>query len=473
MKNQEATIAAISTPPGSGGIGIIRISGSEACSASDKIFSAHSSLCGEGDRRAEVSEQPTHTIRHGYLYDPETGELLDECMLSVMRAPASYTKEDVVEINCHGSYAVLQRVLDCLFHFGVRPAEPGEFTKRAFLNGRMDLSKAEAVMDLIHAKTEESRRAAVEQLSGSLSRELAAIRHALVSCLAEIEVSIDYPEYEMDGAAGVHTMEVLAETQQKLEHLRQTYHRGRVMREGLKMVIAGRPNAGKSSLLNALSGFHRAIVTDIPGTTRDLIEEWIDLDGLPVVLIDTAGLRDASDLVEQIGIQKAEEAIAQADLVLYLVDVSDCEESQRKIDEEQLARIPPDRCFLIINKTDQANREKIDKLLSHFPSYPAVETSLLRGDGLDLLCRKIKERYCQEQWTLNSQAVLTNARHKERVDRALEAIQKAMESYRQQMPLDCISYDLWQCGQYLGEITGESVQEDVLDEIFSRFCLGK
>ncbi len=473
MTRIEDTIAAISTPPGSGGIGIVRISGSEACSVSDKIFSVHFSLSDPLRPKQDVSSMKSHTIRHGYLLDPTSGELLDECMVSKMNGPASYTKEDVVEINCHGSYAVLQRVLELLYSLGVRPAEPGEFTKRAFLNGRIDLSKAEAVLDLIQAKTEESRKAAVQQLSGGLSRELVKIRSQLVSCLAEIEVSIDYPEYNMDENTGEHTMDVLCQTKQELERLCRTYHRGRLVREGLKLVIAGRPNAGKSSLMNVLSGFHRAIVTDVPGTTRDIIEEWIDLDGIPVILTDTAGLRESEDLVERIGIEKAQEAIRQADLVLYLIDAADQSGSGPAEDEEVLLSVPPEKCFLIINKKDKASPEQRRWLAERYAAYPSVETSLLDGEGIDILCQRIKTLFTEEQYFMNSQVMITNARHKERIDRALEAIRQAIDSYEQQMPLDCISYDLWRCGQYLGEITGDSVQEDVLEEIFSRFCLGK
>lgn len=465
--HSEDTIAAISTPAGTGGIGIIRISGNEAVEIANKIFRGISKRAAGKDAVARMS---SHTLKYGIIVDPNTEELLDECLISVMKAPHSYTKEDVVEINCHGGYAVMRKILSILFQVGARPAEPGEFTKRAFLNGRIDLSKAEAVMDLILAKTDAGRKTAAQQLSGRLSGEIATIREKLKLCLAEIEVALDYPEYEMDEETGASAIALLDEIQKKLKSISDTFYRGRILKEGIKVAIAGIPNAGKSSLLNLLSGYDRAIVTDIPGTTRDTIEESIDFEGIPIILTDTAGLRETSDAVEKIGVGRSYEVIRNSDIVVFLADISDSVPAARSKEllNEIKNKIGSDKNIIVVlNKSDIEQREAA----AVFGEY-AVKMSVKENRGTELLLEKIKE-LMQIGAVENSDTVITSERHKTLIDQALDALRKAVESYQDHMPLDCISYDIWECGKFLGEITGESIEEDVMETIFSKFCLGK
>lgn len=465
--HSEDTIAAISTPAGTGGIGIIRISGNEAVEIANKIFRGVSKRAAGKDAVARMS---SHTIKYGTIVDPNTEELLDECLISVMKAPHSYTKEDVVEINCHGGYAVMRKILSILFQIGARPAEAGEFTKRAFINGRIDLSKAEAVMDLILAKTDAGRKTAAQQLSGRLSGEIAAIREKLKLCLAEIEVALDYPEYEMDGEAGGSAITLLNEIQKKLKKLSDTFYRGHILKEGIKVAIAGIPNVGKSSLLNLLSGHDRAIVTDIPGTTRDTIEESIDYEGIPIILTDTAGLRETSDAVEKIGVDRSYEVIQNSDIVVFMADISDSVQAARSKEllDEIKTKIESDKNILVVlNKSDIEQREAS----AVFGEY-AVKMSVKENRGAEVLLEKIKE-LMQIGAVENSDTVITSERHKTLIDQALVALRKAEESYQANLPLDCISYDIWECGKFLGEITGESIEEDVMETIFSKFCLGK
>ena len=465
--HSEDTIAAISTPAGTGGIGIIRISGNEAVEIANKIFRGVSKRAAGKDAVARMS---SHTLKYGTIVDPNTEELLDECLISVMKAPHSYTKEDVVEINCHGGYAVMRKILSILFQIGARPAEPGEFTKRAFINGRIDLSKAEAVMDLILAKTDAGRKTAAQQLSGRLSGEIAAIREKLKLCLAVIEVALDYPEYEMDGEAGGSAITLLNEIQKKLKKLSDTFYRGHILKEGIKVAIAGIPNVGKSSLLNLLSGHDRAIVTDIPGTTRDTIEESIDYEGIPIILTDTAGLRETSDAVEKIGVDRSYEVIQNSDIVVFMADISDSVQAARSKEllDEIKTKIESDKNILVVlNKSDIEQREAS----AVFGEY-AVKMSVKENRGAEVLLEKIKE-LMQIGAVENSDTVITSERHKTLIDQALVALRKAEESYQANLPLDCISYDIWECGKFLGEIPGESIEEDVMETIFSKFCLGK
>lgn len=455
------TIAAISTPMGSGGIGIIRISGPEAFATAKKLFRA--SLSSSEEQSHEIFDKlSSHSLKHGYAVSPETGEVLDECLFGKMQGPSTYTCEDVVEINCHGGMAVMKSILHQLFSLGVRPANPGEFTKRAFLNGRLDLSEAEGVMDIINAETEKSRKAAVEQLDGRFSQQLKNMRQRLTESIGEIEVALEYPEYEMDVPAFDHTQEALEEIICQLNELSLSYGRGRLLREGLKVVIAGKPNAGKSSLMNYLTGHERAIVTDIPGTTRDTIEEFTEIDGYPVIFTDTAGLRESNDIVEQIGVDKARQEIHSADLVLYVVDPN----------EEPYEQADFTGGYVIINKTDSATAEQIEKCRRFYSDKPILEVSVLEQKGTTAIFDAIKETFDLGD---NSQGkmLITNARHKQLIDQAAEALRRGINQYKAGMPLDCITYDMWQSAGYLGEIVGESVSEEIIDSIFDRFCLGK
>lgn len=465
----EDTIAAISTPAGSGGIGIIRISGPEAFLVCKKLFRAYLSVQNKPntpENSAEVFEKmPSHSLKHGYIVKYQTDEILDECLISKMQAPNTYTREDVAEINCHGGPAVMRAILQELYALGVRPAEPGEFTKRAFLNGRLDLSEAEAVMDLIRAQTDISRKAAISQLDGKLSEEVEKIQQQLTAAIGEIEVTLEYPEYDMEAEAAAHTEEVLCKIITRLKELAVSYGRGRLIREGLRVVIAGKPNAGKSSLLNYLSGHSRAIVTDIPGTTRDIIEEFTEIDGYPVLVTDTAGLRNSEDPVEQIGIEKAREEIQNADLVLYMADPRDDE----PIDAETEG-ILPENTIVLINKKDIAEEEQIRKSREKFGKYQIKEISVLQKDGMEEIMELIKQRFdCYN----GGNAILTNARHKQLIDESITALNRGLEQYQGGMPLDCVTYDIRQCAEKLGEITGTSVSDEVIDNIFKRFCLGK
>ncbi|MBQ8164458.1 MAG: tRNA uridine-5-carboxymethylaminomethyl(34) synthesis GTPase MnmE [Clostridia bacterium] len=495
MNNFSDTIAAISTAPGSSGVGIIRISGEDAFTISDKLFcrnkEAFLHICdkyfsdgesGDFPSMNDVSSMNNHEIRHGYIYDfvkntDEKGKVgvsvdfIDECLLSKMPAPYSYTGENVAEINCHGSFAVLSRVLSAVIKSGARPAEPGEFTKRAFLNGKLDLAKAEAVMDIINSKTEQSRRAAVSQLEGRLSKQIEGIRSSLIGCLSEIDVSIDYPEYEMDGITGDHSMQIMIDAEKSLKRLSETYYRGRLIKEGINLVLSGCPNAGKSSLMNVLSGYNRAIVTDIPGTTRDVIEEFIQIDGISVTVTDTAGLRDTDDIVEKIGVDKAIDRISDAELVIYIADADSL--AEKSVLDEHISFLDSGRTIVIINKVDVASKENIDFLKEFFKDFCTVEMSMKTEKGVENLYQIIKDKFSLGEIYNNSENILTNERHKALVDSALNHLDKAKESYEKNMPLDCISYDIWLCAEKLGEITGKSVSEDVVNDIFSRFCVGK
>ena len=474
------TIAAISTPPGNGGIGIIRISGNFAVKAADQIF-VKQIPAEKNNQTAQpscaVAHMQGYTMSHGYIIDPETREVIDECMISVMRAPRSYTKEDVVEINSHGGYAVLKKILSLLYKQNVRPAQPGEFTKRAFLNGRIDLSEAEAVMDLIQAKTEAGRKAAVEQLSGRLSEKVKEIRESLVMCLAEMEVSIDYPEYEMEEEAAGHAMEHLQAAEAALRELLDTYDRGRIIKEGLRIVIAGKPNAGKSSLLNMMTGYDRAIVTEIPGTTRDSIEESIEFEGIPLLITDTAGLRETEDTVEKIGVHRTYQEISRADMLIYMIDGSEKDPDADLLHDILIQNqgLTEENVLLVINKIDKTDDSA--QMHLHFKEkyrpYRTVCISLKEKRGIEQIYDRIRMILSESGIESNTEVMITNQRHKMLIENGLNALLQAKESRRQNLPLDCIAFDVWQCGNFLGEITGQSVGDDVVDMIFSKFCLGK
>lgn len=462
----EDTIAAISTPVGAGGIGIIRISGDMAIENANRIFKGINKRATDFNTVARMS---SHTLKYGHIIDPDSMEIIDECLLSVMKGPNSYTKEDIVEINCHGGYAVMRKILSILFKMGIRPAEPGEFTKRAFINGRIDLSKAEAVMDIINARTEAGRKTAAGQLSGRLSNEINNIREKLKLCLAQIEIALDYPEYEMDEEAGDSAIDLLNDTQVILNKLSETFYQGRILKEGIKISIAGIPNVGKSSLLNLISGHERAIVTDIAGTTRDTIEESIDYEGIPIILTDTAGLRDTVDVVEKIGVDRSYEAIDSSDIVLFLADVS---EMGRAVASKELLdyikeKFKSKNIITVLNKCDIEAENAVELFIKD-----SVKISVKEKSGIDILFEKIKE-LMKIGVISENQTVITSERHKNLLDKAYFALKKAQESYEANLPLDCISYDIWECGKFLGEITGESIEDDVMETIFNKFCLGK
>ncbi len=474
---RDYTIAAISTPPGSGGIGIIRISGRRAVEIADGIFTKNRNGTESNKNQdciraaGEVARMSSYTLKHGYIYDPESGEPIDECLISFMKGPHSYTGEDVIEINSHGGYAVMKKILSLLYKRGARAAEPGEFTKRAFLNGRMALSEAEAVSDLIQAKTEQSRKAAFCQLSGAITREIQQMTVLLSETLAKIEVAIDYPEYEEDEQVSKEAVSSLEEIKQKLERLIRSYQRGRILREGFRVAICGRPNAGKSSLLNAMTGSDRAIVTDIAGTTRDTIEETVDLDGFTLYVTDTAGLRETEDTVEQIGVQRAYEEIQKADLVVFLADSQSDPEEENNL-YKQIKEALPQNTRIIGggNKEDlltEAQKKHFTRTLFEDFLFFSVKEK-----GAEPIFNEIRKILEEQDFSAGS-AMITNERHLALVEQALGAIKQAKTSVEQGQPLDLISYDVWECAHCLGEITGENVTDDVVDMIFSKFCLGK
>ena len=457
----EDTIAALSTPYGTGGIGVIRISGENAFSTAAKIFKTSKAM-------EKIS---SHTVTYGKIFDQESKDVIDEVLLLKMCKPNTFTREDVIEIHCHGGIVVINRILELIFKNGVRPAEPGEFTKRAFLNGRIDLSQAEAIIDLINSKTVESSKAAVSHLEGRLSSRLKTIRETLVGLLAHIEVTVDYPEHDIEEITGEKVLENLINIKDELHTLAGTFARGKILREGLNIVIAGKPNVGKSSLLNQLSGSTKAIVTDIPGTTRDIIEEYVNIKGIPAKITDTAGIRSTQDIVEKIGVNKAYEAVEQADLTIVVLSAeTGIEEEDIKI----LNLIKNKKALILINKTDLANKEQVNEIKRQLEEYNIVlNASVINARGIEELETTISELFIKGRISGNDEVLLTNSRHKYLVDRAIEDIQQALNSFKTGMPLDMVTIDIKSCADNIGQITGESIAEAVMHDIFSRFCIGK
>jgi tRNA modification GTPase len=456
----EDTIAALSTPYGTGGIGVIRVSGESAFDISAKLFNSSKAM----------EDIPSHTVSYGKITNPETKEMVDEVLLLKMKKPNTFTREDVVEIHCHGGIVVINRVMELLFKYGARPAEAGEFTKRAFLNGRIDLSQAEAIIDLINSKTVESSKAAVSHLEGRLSNKLKLLREDLVELLAHIEVTVDYPEHDIEEITGEKVYEGLKQIRAELADLAKTFDRGKLLREGINIVIAGKPNVGKSSLLNQLAGSSRAIVTDIPGTTRDIIEEYVNIKGIPAKITDTAGIRNTRDVVEKIGVDKAYRAIEAADLIVMVIAA---DTGILKEDEEILQSIGGRKSLILINKTDLADKAGIDEIKSRLSADIVLEASVINDEGIEGLEDKISELFFKGDISKNEEVLLTNARHKNLVDRSIHAIDQALGSFDMGMPLDMVTIDIKSSAEYIGQITGESIDEAVMHNIFSRFCIGK
>lgn len=455
------TIAAISTPPGEGAISIVRMSGKDALEIVDRVYQSGSK---------KLQEVPSHTIHYGHIIEPSEQQIIDEVMVSVMRSPKTFTREDVVEINCHGGMVVVQQVLQLLLRNGARLAEPGEFTKRAFLNGRMDLSQAEAVMDLIRAKTDQAMQVALNQLDGRLSNLIRNLRQEILNTLAQVEVNIDYPEY--DDVEELTTKLLLEKAQlveKQIEQLLQTAKQGKILREGLSTAIIGRPNVGKSSLLNYLLQEEKAIVTDIEGTTRDVIEEYINLRGVPLKLIDTAGIRETDDVVEKIGVEKSRKALQEADLVLLVLNQS---EPLTKEDEELLTATKDFRRLILLNKSDLPQKLDIETL----PTVEAeelVSISVLTQVGLDQLEDKIARIFFDGQLHTKDATYVSNTRHISLLEQALVALQEVEKGIAAGMPVDLVQIDMTRCWDLLGEILGDSVQDELITQLFSQFCLGK
>ena len=462
MQTEFDTIAAISTAPGEGAIGIVRISGDLAISIASSIYQ-----CGTKN----LEEQKTHTIHYGHIVDPKSGEIYDEVMVSVLRAPKTFTREDIVEINCHGGIVAINRVLQLVLRMGARLAEPGEFTKRAFLNGRIDLSQAEAVMDLIRAKTDKSMQLAMRQLDGQLSHLIQNLRQEILNTLAQVEVNIDYPEYD---DVEEMTLQLLREkTQQVLQGIRallNTASQGKILRDGLKTAIVGRPNVGKSSLLNVLLREEKAIVTDIAGTTRDTIEEYVNVRGVPLQLIDTAGIRETDDVVEKIGVERSRKALKEADFVLLLLNQS---ETLQEEDIRLLETTKGMKRIILFNKTDLPSKLSKEDIAPYANEEEIVTTSMLNKEGIDQLEEKIAGYFFQGQMNERDATYLSNTRHIALLEKAEQALVEVQNGIEMEMPVDLIQIDFTRAWDLLGEITGDSVQDELLTQLFSQFCLGK
>ena len=455
----EETIAAIATAYGEGGIGIVRISGPEAFAILGKVFVK----AGSGDIQ-------TRRATFGKVIDTETGNTVDEALAIYMKAPASYTGEDVVEIHCHGSVVSLRKTLALALRSGARLAEPGEFTKRAFLNGRIDLSQAEAVMDVVKAKTDRTFDVAIAQLEGSLSGKVDEIRVRLLDLLVDITVNIDYPDEDIEEMTYEGLETSLSSIGEMIEKLLATAGTGRMIREGLRVAIVGRPNVGKSSLMNCLLKESRAIVTEIPGTTRDTIEEALTVRGIPVYLTDTAGLRKTGDVIEQIGIEKAKEAFNNADFIIFIIDGS---QPLSEEDKEILAYIGKRKALIILNKKDKGNVVIPTDIADISPNSDIICTSLLTGDGVEEIEDTIEALVYGGEITQSNSVMVTNVRHEELLRKSKQAIADALRMTASREPLDIIEIDVRSAYDYLGEIIGETVSDEILDEVFSRFCLGK
>lgn len=454
------TIAAISTPMGEGGIAIVRVSGGQAIAIVDKIYKG----------RKKLSTVDSHTIHYGHLYDPQRGQKVEEVMVTVLKAPKTYTREDIVEINCHGGLVSVRRVLDLVLEAGARLAEPGEFTKRAFLHGRIDLSQAEAVIDLIRAKTDRAMNVALQQVEGRLSQLVKRLRQELIETLAHIEVTIDYPEHDVEA----YTHQLLLDKAQyvldQIESILSTAEQGKILREGLSTVIVGRPNVGKSSLMNALVQENKAIVTDIPGTTRDVLEEYVNVRGVPLKLVDTAGIRETEDLVEKIGVERSREELKKADLILLVLNYTEelTEEDRRLLDLVLDLKV-----IVIVNKADLEHKLNIDELKDLIGPRTMITTSLKEQQGIDELEKAIAELYFAGGLEASDVTYVSNARHISLLKQAKRSIIDAIEGLNLGVPVDVVQIDLQKTWELLGEILGDAVSESLIDQLFSQFCLGK
>ena len=457
------TITAISTPMGEGAIAIVRLSGDDAIQIADKLFR------GVGGKR--LTEVASHTIHYGHLLDTKSGEVVEEVMVSVMKGPKTFTKEDVVEINCHGGIVSVNRVLQHVLKNGARLAEPGEFTKRAFLNGRIDLSQAEAVMDLIRAKTDRAMNLALGQMEGRLSKLVRRLRQEILEVLAHVEVNIDYPEYD-DVEEMTHKMllEKAHLVREEIKKLLQTSEQGKILREGLSTAIVGRPNVGKSSLLNSLVHENKAIVTDVPGTTRDVIEEYVNVRGVPLRLLDTAGIRETEDIVERIGVERSRQVLNEADLILLVLNYSD---SLTAEDEGLFEVVKGMDVIVIVNKTDLPQQIDMERVSELAKEHNLVTTSLLEDRGIDELEEAIASLFFAGSIDSGDLTYVSNSRHIALLNMSLQAIEEAIEGVEMGTPIDIVQIDLTRTWELLGEIIGDSVHESLIDQLFSQFCLGK
>ena len=454
------TIAAIATAPGEGGIGIIRISGEKSLQVANSIFK---SISGK-----KIEEYNTRTLIYGHIVDND--KVIDEVLVAFMKGPNSYTTEDVIEINCHGGFISVKKILELILSKDVRLADQGEFTKRAFLNGRIDLAQAEAIIDVINAKTDMAHTVAQSQLEGSLSKKIKDLRFNVTEILAQITVSLDFPDEDVEHITYNALKEKTIDLQKEINKLYDTSESGKILRDGLKTVIVGKPNVGKSSLLNAILGENRAIVTDIPGTTRDVIEEFVNIKGIPLKIVDTAGIRETEDVVERIGVEKSREFFSAADLSIVVLD------SSRSLDPEDmeiLESVQPNKTIVLLNKTDLDRVIDLDKIKEYIAEENIIEISALQHEGIEKIHDKIEEMVFAGTVRNSSDLVVTNSRHKDALYKAKQSIEDALNAIESYMPLDFVEVDFKNIWDYLGYINGDTVTEDLLDTIFSNFCIGK
>lgn len=456
-----STIAAISTAPGIGGIGIIRISGENTYNVLEKIF--------KPKQEVNFEQVKGYSIKYGHIIEEQ--KIIDEVLVSFFKAPNSYTTEDLCEISSHGGTYVVGKILELCLKNGAELAEPGEFTKRAFLNGRIDLSQAEAVIDVINAKTEKESKASINQLEGNLSTEVRKTRDLLMSIMIEAEVSIDYPEYDIEEISNRKTNDILVQVLEKLEKLIGSFETGKIVKEGIKVALIGKPNAGKSSLLNAILKEERAIVTDIEGTTRDIIEESISVRGIPLCIIDTAGIRNTSEKVEQIGIERSKKSAEYADLIIAIFDGG---EGLTNEDYDIINIVKNKKCIAILNKID-INIEKSIKseIAERLPNVNIIEISAKEKIGIENIYKEIEDLFKLNEIQLDNETIVTNVRHKTIISNAIQLTKKAIDISNKNLPIDMIAMYIKEILEELGKITGETISDEIIKEIFSKFCLGK
>ena len=455
------TITSISTPMGEGAIGIVRLSGPEAVEIGDKLYKG----------KKQLKDVPSHTINYGHIIDPETDEVVEEVMISVLRAPKTFTREDIIEINCHGGILTINRILELTMTHGARMAEPGEYTKRAFLNGRIDLSQAEAVMDFIRSKTDRASKVAMNQIEGRLSDLIKRQRQSILEILAQVEVNIDYPEY--DDVEDATTEFLLAQSKKiknEINQLLETGTQGKIMREGLSTVIVGKPNVGKSSMLNNLIQDNKAIVTEVAGTTRDVLEEYVNVRGVPLRLVDTAGIRDTEDIVEKIGVERSRKALSEADLILFVLNNN---EPLTEEDRTLYEVIKTEDAIVIVNKTDLERRLDIEEVKTMIGDTSLIQTSMLKQEGIDELELQIRDLFFGGEVQNQDMTYVSNSRHISLLKQARQTIQDAIDAAEAGIPMDMVQIDLTRTWEILGEIIGESASDELINQLFSQFCLGK
>ncbi|WP_063557482.1 tRNA uridine-5-carboxymethylaminomethyl(34) synthesis GTPase MnmE [Staphylococcus aureus] len=455
------TITSISTPMGEGAIGIVRLSGPQAVEIADKLYKGKHLL----------NDVPSHTINYGHIIDPESKEVIEEVMVSVLRAPKTFTREDIIEINCHGGILTINRVLELTMTYGARMAEPGEFTKRAFLNGRIDLSQAEAVMDFIRSKTDRASKVAMNQIEGRLSDLIKKQRQSILEILAQVEVNIDYPEYDdVEDATTEFLLEQSKEIKQEINRLLDTGAQGKIMREGLSTVIVGKPNVGKSSMLNNLIQDNKAIVTEVAGTTRDVLEEYVNVRGVPLRLVDTAGIRETEDIIEKIGVERSRKALSQADLILFVLNNN---EALTQEDYTLYEVVKNEDVIVIVNKMDLEQNIDINEVKDMIGDTPLIQTSMLKQEGIDELEIQIRDLFFGGEVQNQDMTYVSNSRHISLLKQARQTIQDAIDAAESGVPMDMVQIDLTRTWEILGEIIGETASDELIDQLFSQFCLGK